>query len=50
MACIWCKSSANPTSVEHIFPEALGCPRGLLSPRARSVDLATILSDASIVR
>lgn len=24
--CIWCKQEGNPPSVEHIIPEALGCP------------------------
>lgn len=24
--CIWCKETGNPTSDEHIIPEALGCP------------------------
>jgi len=27
--CIWCKSSDNPASEEHIFPDALGCPDAL---------------------
>jgi hypothetical protein len=28
--CIWCKESGNPTSKEHIIPEALGCPPDLV--------------------
>lgn len=28
--CIWCKSSSNPPSKEHIIPEALGCPPELV--------------------
>lgn len=26
--CIWCKKESNSRSVEHIIPEALGCPVG----------------------
>lgn len=28
--CIWCKEFGNPTSEEHIVPEALGCPPGFV--------------------
>jgi hypothetical protein len=30
MNCIWCKAEANKSSVEHIIPEALGCPDGFV--------------------
>jgi hypothetical protein len=26
--CIWCKKESNTNSIEHIIPEALGCPDG----------------------
>lgn len=26
--CIWCKKKSNTGSIEHIIPEALGCPDG----------------------
>lgn len=28
--CIWCKCGDAPSAVEHIIPEALGCPDGFL--------------------
>lgn len=31
--CIWCKQTGNPASVEHIIPEALGCPNELILER-----------------
>jgi HNH endonuclease len=32
MVCIWCKAVNPPTSLEHIIPEALGCPKGFVLP------------------
>lgn len=28
--CIWCKSVGTPAALEHIIPEALGCPEGFV--------------------
>ena len=28
--CIWCKEAGTPRAVEHIIPEALGCPDGFI--------------------
>jgi hypothetical protein len=29
-ACIWCKRTSQPRSVEHIIPEAIACPPGFV--------------------
>lgn len=28
--CIWCQRSNQPASIEHIIPEAIGCPEGFV--------------------
>lgn len=28
--CIWCKQTGNSSSVEHVIPEAVGCPKELI--------------------
>lgn len=30
MMCIWCKKVRQPAAVEHIIPDALGCPPGFI--------------------